>query len=656
MEVDANLIGSQLNERGIALAKSGQMDAARQCFEQAIRVRPDFAGAYNNLGNVFRRLGDASNAEESFLRAIAFDPNDAHAQANLANLYWNAGRLVEALALFRSAVRNLPTLAEAQRGLGAVLAEMGRTGEALATLRQRVSNEPNSAEAHMELGKVLHEARQHAETEVEYRRALELDPNMAAGHANLAFLLSDQGRVDEAYRHYDRAYTLTPSPRLRIVRDTMLPPILASHGHLTEVRQRLIDNLRRMEADGVEIDVSQHVMPTLFYLAYHGLNDREIYAALGRRAAQTRAVAPRLAPQRRAGKVRVGFLSKCLRDHTIGRLNQNLIAYLPREEFEVVFLSVGDSSDAIGQAIRARADRYIVVPQNLAAALPLVAQQELDVLFYPDIGMDPFTYTMSFSRLAPVQCLTWGHPDTTGLPTMDYFVSCRHCETPRSADAYSERVVPLSRLGVCYERLTPADHASSRQHFGFRPDEHIYCCPQTLFKFHPDFDAVLADILRRDERGILLLLDARHGYWRELLLERWQRVMPDVVPRIRFIGSLPRAEYLQLLAASDVLLDPLHFGGGNSSYEGLAMGTPIVSLPSDFLRGRLTYAMYAQMEYHDLVVSTGQAYADLCIELGTNRERQAAVRRELLQRTPMLYDDRAIVGEVAAFLHQAAGR
>ena len=148
-----------------------------------------------------------------------------------------------------------------------------------------------------------------------------------------------------------------------------------------------------------------------------------------------------------------------------------------------------------------------------------------------------------------------------------------------------------------------------------------YACPQTLFKFHPDFDAALAGILRADPDGVLLLIEGRVPDWTAQLRARWERVMPDVFDRIHWLPAVPREQFLELLAASDVMLDPFPFGGGNTSYEALAMGTPVVTLPGDLLRGRITRALYAKAGVTGLVADSVEAYVATALRVAANRER-----------------------------------
>jgi predicted O-linked N-acetylglucosamine transferase (SPINDLY family) len=129
--------------------------------------------------------------------------------------------------------------------------------------------------------------------------------------------------------------------------------------------------------------------------------------------------------------------------------------------------------------------------------------------------------------------------------------------------------------------------------------------------------------------------------------------MPDVIDRIRWLPALPREVFLELLAAADVLLDPVAFGGGNTSYEALAMGTPIVTLPGELLRTRITRALYAKAGYDELVVASEEEYAEKAVRLATDADYRAAAVAAITERCPVLYEDDAEVRDLEAFLERA---
>jgi hypothetical protein len=93
-----------------------------------------------------------------------------------------------------------------------------------------------------------------------------------------------------------------------------------------------------------------------------------------------------------------------------------------------------------------------------------VAALELDALFYPDIGMWPSTYFLAYARLAPVQMVSYGHPDTTGIDTVDYFLGGDAPMEPEGAEAYySERLVRFTRLPFCYQLFSLPTSIPSRR-------------------------------------------------------------------------------------------------------------------------------------------------------------------------------------------------
>jgi predicted O-linked N-acetylglucosamine transferase (SPINDLY family) len=112
-------------------------------------------------------------------------------------------------------------------------------------------------------------------------------------------------------------------------------------------------------------------------------------------------------------------------------------------------------------------------------------------------------------------------------------------------------------------------------------------------------------------------------------------------------------KYRQLLATADVQLDPLPFGGGNTSYDGLTLGIPIVTLPSQFLRGRITYALYKQMEMLDCVTASREEYVQMAVRLGCDRDFRQAMRDKILSQNGVLFENRAGVRDLEQFFRGA---
>ncbi|MCA9010552.1 MAG: glycosyltransferase, partial [Planctomycetaceae bacterium] len=211
--------------------------------------------------------------------------------------------------------------------------------------------------------------------------------------------------------------------------------------------------------------------------------------------------------------------------------------------------------------------------------------------------------------------------------------------------------------GIYYERpCLPSSAANIRVKLGLPADRHLYASPQSLFKFHPDDDNALRRILEADPLGLLIVIEGRVAEWTARLKSRWQTTLGILADRIVFLPAMPHLDYLQLLKACDVILDPLHFGGGNSSYEALAMGTPIVTMPSHFLRGRITAGLYRKMQMTDCIADSVEEYIDLAVKLATNQEFRQEISRKISEAVSVLFEDIHEVHSLEVALMECAAR
>ena len=199
-------------------------------------------------------------------------------------------------------------------------------------------------------------------------------------------------------------------------------------------------------------------------------------------------------------------------NHTIGKLFRGLIKGLDLKKFEIILFHLGSDRRAKDEdldALSSYVDDFALVPSQYSKGREIIANYEVDILYYMDIGMEPLGYFLAFSRLAPIQCVTWGHPVTTGIPNIDYFISWKINEPHDAKSHYSEELILFEGFSTYY---SPPDYESleyDRGEFGLNADENLYVCPQSLFKFHPSFDPILVDILCSDDRARIIILDGQ---------------------------------------------------------------------------------------------------------------------------------------------------
>jgi protein O-GlcNAc transferase len=234
---------------------------------------------------------------------------------------------------------------------------------------------------------------------------------------------------------------------------------------------------------------------------------------------------------------------------------------------------------------------------------------------------------------------------TSGMRQVDYYLSNDLCEPARAERAYSERLIRSPSLLTWQRRPSALRKKRTREDFGVAEHEHFYLCPHKITKFHPDFDGLLGEILRHDRRGILVIPKDPYGYATRKLENRLRLTIPHVIDRIRFVPYQPVDGYYDLTAAADILLDPIHYGGGLTSFDGLGLGKPIVTLPGEFVRGRYTFGFYRAMGVEDCVATTPEEYVQIAVKLGTNRDWRARVAQEISQRGEAIFEEQASVSE-----------
>jgi predicted O-linked N-acetylglucosamine transferase (SPINDLY family) len=621
------------NELGILSVDVGRPKDALKCFEQAVEIDPGYARAWNNLGIARRDAFDSEGAQTCFEKATAADPAYALAWANLGIALRDRGEEDAARVALERALALQPTQRIALSALGNLLRLRGELDAAAALYARATQAAPNDGEWPFLLGQTL----------------------------------ADKDDLDGARDAYDRARARDPQLlRAALGRRLALPAIAADQQALHEARHRYAAGLGVLETELPERAESMsaarrhdEVRWTNFLLAYQGEDDLALQSRYGDLV--TRVIGSPSEPgasPRGPDPLRVGFVSAYFRDCTAGRYFEHWITDLPRERFSVHLYVRNGYKDALTGRLAARAEATHGVanlpPSQLA---PRIAADALDILIYPELGMDATTFAVAAKRLAPLQCAGWGHPVTSGLPSIDVFFSSAIMEPDDARAHYRERLVLLPGLGTRYALPhVPAD--ASRNQFGLPDDAVLLLCPQSLFKIHPDNDALFARILAAVPQAQLVLFAGRHPALTKAYLARLDRAFAaeDIVraSRVQVIPRCGHDDYLRVNRVCDVMLDTLHWSGGNTSLDALACALPMVTLPGRFMRGRQSAGMLRAMGIGETIASGIDHYIGLATRLACDTTFRHAVRERITAARGALFDDARPTAEFAATLLELA--
>lgn len=354
------------------------------------------------------------------------------------------------------------------------------------------------------------------------------------------------------------------------------------------------------------------VMPT-FKLAYSGTDVKARLSAWGDRVHHQIAakclpdlVAP-IADERKPGKLRVGYIGCSLRNHNGGRWALRFLQAHPADVETFVF-DLWHEADEITEAFANAADHHYHLLSEVPEAARFIKEKDLDVLIFTDVGMFGRSQQFAALRLARKQAMTWGHPVTTGLPTMDVYFSSQLMEPENAQAHYREELVLLPNAGVVYPWPMGNGRKRNRKDLGL-PGGHLAIMAQNLMKCLPQHDFMLREIAERTGNPIVMLRALARGEQR--ITE--ERLKAAKVP-VLWVPRQGYTDFVDLLASCDVSLDPVAWNGANTTVDALHAGTPVVTLPGQFFRSRHTLAFATVAQAPKLIVDSPEAYVNLACD------------------------------------------
>jgi tetratricopeptide (TPR) repeat protein len=198
------------NNLGGALIETRRLPEAMEDYEEALRIKPDYADAHNNLANALLLTDRVPEAMEHFQQALRIKPDFAEAHFNFGCALAQTGRMSEAIEQFEQALQINPDFAEACNSLAHALTLTGRVPEAIEQYEQALRIKPDFAEAHYNLGNLLFQTGRVPEAMEQYEQALRIKPDYAEAHGNLGYALEQTGRLPEAREQFEQALRIKP--------------------------------------------------------------------------------------------------------------------------------------------------------------------------------------------------------------------------------------------------------------------------------------------------------------------------------------------------------------------------------------------------------------------------------------------------------------
>lgn len=659
----------------LVLEMLGRREAALAEFDAALARWPAHREIARRRALLLGRMGRRVEALAALQRLLAAWPDDLGILIDRGNAQLAVEHFAGALSSYDQALAMAPRNADAHYNRGIVLQALERHAEAVAAYDRALAITPDMTAALINRANSLRRLIRHAEAMADYRRVLELRPGNAMALGNLGKTLGEIGRRAEALDYLDQAIAADPAiPETRWMRvTTTIPAIRHADEDISASRTEFGAALAAYDRWAASVGDLPAVVnigrPHPFFLPYQEANNRDLMARYGAHCARVMGrwmteagvvpARPRPVPE---GALRVGIVSAHILTQSVWlAIVRGWLQYADpaRVAYHVFYLGAArDPQTDLAERLSAG---FAFGVRGLRDWVAAIQEADPDVLVYPEIGMDEMTVKLASMRLAPVQVAAWGHPETTGIPTVDAFVSADALEPPDAQAHYTEKLVRLPGLGCCYTPLPVPVEEPDLAALGLRADSPILLCPGVPFKYAPEYDHVYVDIARRVENCQLvffrqdtnpLLSDAVFARLRAAFVAAGLEFDRHVRP----IPWQTHARFYGLMRRADLFLDTIGFSGFNTAIQAMECGLPVVTVEGKFMRGRLASGILREMEMPELVAADPAEYVDIVETLMRDAGALQDARAKILRNREKLFGDVGAVRAFEAFLHDVVRR
>jgi predicted O-linked N-acetylglucosamine transferase (SPINDLY family) len=700
--MNPSLFGALLG-LGMVLLDSARSVEAFDLFRESHNMRPDRIDPLFFMGVCHIERGDVTSAIDCWRECLKVEPDFIPAIERL--MPWLAQRdPAEGERLVRAGIAKSPAKAELFIVLGIILEQLDRPDEAIDAYDTCVALEPEFLNAHQRRCQLLNNRGYADRAAAACEAFLRLAPGLALPHyeaARVAMLRSDfetaireadqaaaidgsdadslyvagyaclqLGRQGDALARFSAAKEADPE-HARAAWAYALCQIPAVYASGDDPAQMIANFTRELEAlddwfVGERIALGPSVIGSVqaFYLAYQERDNLELLRRYGdlccrlMKAWQEKTEVKPL-PRRNQGRVRIGIVSHFLHNHSVWHaLTKGWLQQIDSARFEVHLFALGPGFDEETKTAIALSASLTQKELDVAGWCQAIQSKQLEAIIYTDIGMGFMSLLLAGVRLAPVQIASWGHPETTGMSTIDYYLSADGLEPPDAGSYYSEQLIRLPNLGCRYPRLNISPAKARMDEWRIKTDRAVLLCPGVPFKYAPQHDHVFIEICQRLKRCQLVFFT--HGTnncnGRKLhtrLRDRFTEAGLDIDEYVVTAPWLERGDFHGLMEASTLFLDTIGFSGFNTAMQAIESSLPIVTCEGRFMRGRLASGILRRIGLDHLVVQDKKAYVDTVVKLVEDLALREAMTAKIRAARDILFDDPEPVRALEVFLEQA---
>jgi predicted O-linked N-acetylglucosamine transferase (SPINDLY family) len=610
--------------------RNNNYEFAESVLHEALRINAKNSKAYELLAYINGQKGNPELAYKFLMRASQEEGCSAAALYELGTIHLESGRPGQAKICFISSLEKAGNFFEGLHDLGTAQAQLGNLSEALICYTQALDIRKDFHQLFFNLGRLYDELKRYDLALENYNEAIRLQPNFADAWCNKGTTLCDLKKFDEALICFEKALSLDPSV------DFIL-------GDVTHIK------MRRCEWTGIEklkISIQENInsggkvtspFPLLSLIdnLSHQKKCAEIYT---QSKFPFNPVLGEMPKRSRQERIRIGYFSSDFRNHTVSFLTAELFELHNKNIFEIFAFSFGaDDKSPMRLRLQEAFTQFIDV-SYLSDIEVAHLSREMSI----DIAVDLGGYTANCRtgvfayRAAPIQVSYIGYLGTMGSEYIDYLVADKTIIPSDSMQFYTEKIAYLPSYQVNDSRRKIADKVFTRSELGLPEGDFIFTCFNNNYKILPEtFDSWM-HILKSTKRSVLFLYAENELAQSNLIKEAEARGVNG--QRLVFGKRLDRDEYLARYRACDLFLDTAPYNAGATASDALWAGLPVLTLIGKSFASRVAASLLNNIELPELITTTKASYEALAIELATNPQKLASIKKKLTEnrlKTPL---------------------
>lgn len=654
----------------------GETEKAIILCEKAIASNPNQIDNYCYLGIAYLLNGDVETAQASWM-SVLFESDDIEKDTqHLVLILDNFGKhflqkkdLSSAKLIYESVENLVPDQVEKYQLLAYIYRDLKDNINAELIFKKIIENQPNHPNLYIDFSNLLLQQYRYEEIIELLKNAISRFPEEPNLYFSLVEVLTKNGQAEEAILFSDKLLQLEPNNLLFQVENALILPIIYENekeidfyrNRFAQCFHKITENLSLITTKEAQIALRAINLKTNFYLAYQGKNvlePQKVYSDFVKKIVHKNYSQLNQNKQvlniNENAKIRVGYISSKMHDNVIGELFLGWVKYHSVNNFQVYSYYVGEKEDFITEEYKKYSDRFYKINNQLETICQKIISDQLDILVFLDMGMSPKMLQIASLRLAPIQCKGWGPPITSGLDTIDYFLTSDLMEGLQGENHYCEKLVRIPNIAIAYSPPKLPETIKSRSEFNLNENSIVYLSCQSLFKYLPQYDYIFAQIASEVKNCQFIFIkfplsNYVNNIFQKRLKKAFSRFNLNSEDYCVFSPGLSYNDFLNINSISDICLDTFDWSGGKTAMEAIICDLPIVTCPGKFLRGRHSYGILKMIQVEEGIAYSEQEYIDIAIKLGNNFQYRQKVIEKIKKNKHKLFNDNECIKGLEKF-------